>query len=250
MIQAEIRGLQKSFGKNEILKNVDLTIHKGEVVCIIGPSGSGKTTFLRCLNLLERPDAGIYALGDLNYDLSRIGTHQSREIARKTAMVFQSYELFSHMTVLQNVMEGLVTPRKVPKKLAETMAYSVLEKVGMADKAGVYPVQLSGGQQQRVGIARAMALSPDLLLFDEPTSALDPELVGDVLNVMRQLADSGQTMIIVTHEMQFAKEVADKVVFMADGVVVELGTPSEVFDDPKEERTQQFLTQVRFNTAV
>jgi ABC-type polar amino acid transport system ATPase subunit len=154
------------------------------------------------------------------------------------------------MTVLQNVMEGLVTPRKVPKKLAETIATSVLEKVGMADKAGMYPIQLSGGQQQRVGIARAMALSPELLLFDEPTSALDPELVGDVLNVMRQLADTGQTMIIVTHEMQFAQEVADKVVFMADGVVVEAGTPAEVFEDPKQERTKQFLMQVRFNTAV
>ena len=154
------------------------------------------------------------------------------------------------MTVLQNVMEGLVTPRKVPKKLAETIATSVLEKVGMAEKAGMYPIQLSGGQQQRVGIARAMALSPELLLFDEPTSALDPELVGDVLNVMRQLADTGQTMIIVTHEMQFAQEVADKVVFMADGVVVEAGTPSEVFDDPKQERTKQFLMQVRFKTAV
>ena len=154
------------------------------------------------------------------------------------------------MTVLQNVMEGLVTPRKVPKKLAETIATSVLEKVGMADKAGMYPIQLSGGQQQRVGIARAMALSPELLLFDEPTSALDPELVGDVLNVMRQLADTGQTMIIVTHEMQIAQEVADKVVFMADGVVVEAGTPAEVFEDPKQERTKQFLMQVRFNTAV
>jgi len=250
MIQAEIRGLKKSFGKNEILKNVGLTIDKGEVVCIIGPSGSGKTTFLRCLNLLERPDAGIYALGDTRYDLSRIGSHQSLELCRKTAMVFQSYELFSHLSVLQNVMEGLVTPRKVPKKQAEEVAYAVLEKVGMADKAGMYPIQLSGGQQQRVGIARAMALSPEILLFDEPTSALDPELVGDVLNVMRQLADSGQTMIIVTHEMQFAQEVADKVVFMADGVVVEAGTPAEVFDSPKEERTKQFLAQVRFKTAV
>jgi cystine transport system ATP-binding protein/L-cystine transport system ATP-binding protein len=250
MIQAEIKSLKKSFGKNEILRNVGLTINKGEVVCIIGPSGSGKTTFLRCLNLLERPDAGMYALGDLRYDLSRIGSHQSLEIARKTAMVFQSYELFSHMTVLQNVMEGLVTPRKVPKTEAEQIAHSVLEKVGMDDKAGMYPIQLSGGQQQRVGIARAMALSPDLLLFDEPTSALDPELVGDVLNVMRQLADTGQTMIIVTHEMQFAQEVADKVVFMADGVVIEAGSPAEVFDDPKEERTKQFLAQVRFNTAV
>lgn len=236
MLQAEIKGLKKSFDKQVILKNVGLQIERGEVVCIIGPSGSGKTTFLRCLNLLEQPDAGSYSIGDFQYDLAHIGKTQRLEIARKTAMVFQSYELFSHMNVLQNVAEGLRTPRRFPKKLA--------------DKAMMYPSQLSGGQQQRVGIARAMALTPELLLFDEPTSALDPELVGDVLNVMKQLADSGQTMIIVTHEMQFAQEVADKVIFMADGVVVEAGTPEEIFEDPQEERTQQFLTQVRFQLAV
>ncbi|HAB96652.1 MAG TPA: amino acid ABC transporter ATP-binding protein [Enterococcus sp.] len=250
MLQAEIKGLKKSFDKQVILKNVGLQIERGEVVCIIGPSGSGKTTFLRCLNLLEQPDAGSYSIGDFQYDLAHIGKTQRLEIARKTAMVFQSYELFSHMNVLQNVAEGLRTPRRFPKKLAEKAALSALEKVGLADKAMMYPSQLSGGQQQRVGIARAMALTPELLLFDEPTSALDPELVGDVLNVMKQLADSGQTMIIVTHEMQFAQEVADKVIFMADGVVVEAGRPEEIFEDPQEERTQQFLTQVRFQLAV
>jgi cystine transport system ATP-binding protein/L-cystine transport system ATP-binding protein len=223
-----------------------MTIHHGEVICIIGPSGSGKTTFLRCLNLLERPDAGSYVLGSESYLLHRMGSKQRHEIALKTAMVFQSYELFQHMTVLQNVMEGLVTPRHYSKKEAQKIALTMLEKVGLADKAGMYPIQLSGGQQQRVGIARAMALSPELLLFDEPTSALDPELVGDVLKVMRQLAETGQTMIIVTHEMQFAYEVADKVVFMADGVVVEAGTPEEVFQHSKEERTKKFLSQINF----
>jgi cystine transport system ATP-binding protein/L-cystine transport system ATP-binding protein len=244
MVQAQIQGLKKQFGKNEILKDVSMTIHHGEVICIIGPSGSGKTTFLRCLNLLERPDAGSYVLGSESYLLHRMGSKQRHEIALKTAMVFQSYELFQHMTVLQNVMEGLVTPRHYSK-----IALTMLEKVGLADKAGMYPIQLSGGQQQRVGIARAMALSPELLLFDEPTSALDPELVGDVLKVMRQLAETGQTMIIVTHEMQFAYEVADKVVFMADGVVVEAGTPEEVFQHSKEERTKKFLSQINFKTA-
>jgi cystine transport system ATP-binding protein/L-cystine transport system ATP-binding protein len=249
MVQAQIQGLKKQFGKNEILKDVSMTIHHGEVICIIGPSGSGKTTFLRCLNLLERPDAGSYVLGSESYLLHRMGSKQRHEIALKTAMVFQSYELFQHMTVLQNVMEGLVTPRHYSKKEAQKIALTMLEKVGLADKAGMYPIQLSGGQQQRVGIARAMALSPELLLFDEPTSALDPELVGDVLKVMRQLAETGQTMIIVTHEMQFAYEVADKVVFMADGVVVEAGTPEEVFQHSKEERTKKFLSQINFKTA-
>ncbi|WP_207940962.1 hypothetical protein DOK78_001486 [Enterococcus sp. DIV2402] len=249
MVQAQIQGLKKQFGKNEILKDVSMTIHHGEVICIIGPSGSGKTTFLRCLNLLERPDAGSYVLGSESYLLHRIGSKQRREIALKTAMVFQSYELFQHMTVLQNVMEGLVTPRHYSKKEAQKIALTMLEKVGLVDKAGMYPIQLSGGQQQRVGIARAMALSPELLLFDEPTSALDPELVGDVLKVMRQLAETGQTMIIVTHEMQFAYEVADKVIFMADGVVVEAGTPEEVFQHSKEERTKKFLSQINFKTA-
>ncbi len=249
MIQAQIKGLKKRFGKNEILKDVSMTIEQGEVICIIGPSGSGKTTFLRCLNLLERPDAGTYALGKVNYTLNKIGSRQRREIALKTAMVFQSYELFQHMTVLQNVMEGLMIPRKLTKKEAQKISFIMLEKVGMSDKAEMYPSQLSGGQQQRVGIARAMALSPELLLFDEPTSALDPELVGDVLQVMKQLAGTGQTMIIVTHEMQFAYEVADRIIFMADGVVVESGTPEAVFHHAQEARTRQFLAQINFKTA-
>lgn len=249
MIQAQIKGLKKKFGENEILKGISMTVEQGEVICIIGPSGSGKTTFLRCLNLLERPDAGSYALGSMNYALNRIGSKQRREIALKTAMVFQSYELFQHMTVLQNIIEGLIVPRKMNKKAAKAIAMDMLEKVGMADKAKMYPVQLSGGQQQRVGIARAMALSPELLLFDEPTSALDPELVGDVLEVMKEVAGTGQTMVIVTHEMQFAYEVADKVIFMADGVVVEAGTPKEIFLHPKEERTQKFLSQINMKTA-
>ena len=242
MLQVQVEGLKKRFGSNEILKGVSLAVDKGEVVCIIGPSGSGKTTFLRCLNLLEQPDEGTYALGEkIRCDFGHIGSSARREVAMHTAMVFQTYELFQHMTVLQNVMEGLTGPRKMSKTKACDIATDMLERVGMLERAGYYPAQLSGGQQQRVGIARAMALSPDLLLFDEPTSALDPELVGDVLAVMRQVADSGQTMIVVTHEMQFAREVADKVIFMADGVVVESGTPTEVFDHPKRERTRDFL---------
>ena len=238
MLQVQVEGLKKRFGSNEILKGVSLAVDQGEVVCIIGPSGSGKTTFLRCLNLLEQP----YALGEkIRCDFGHIGSSARREVAMHTAMVFQTYELFQHMTVLQNVMEGLTGPRKMSKTKACDIATDMLERVGMLERAGYYPAQLSGGQQQRVGIARAMALSPDLLLFDEPTSALDPELVGDVLAVMRQVADSGQTMIVVTHEMQFAREVADKVIFMADGVVVESGTPTEVFDHPKHERTRGFL---------
>ncbi|MGO5434572.1 amino acid ABC transporter ATP-binding protein [Bifidobacterium thermophilum] len=243
MIEAQIVGLKKRYGDNEILKGVSLNVERGEVVCIIGPSGSGKTTFLRCLNLLEEPDEGQYALGDtVRCDFSHIGNHERRDIARRTAMVFQSYELFANMTVLENVMEGLVTPRNVPKNQAKAIALEMLKKVGMLEKADMYPVQLSGGQQQRVAIARAMAIKPDLLLFDEPTSALDPELVGDVLTVMRQVADEGQTMIVVTHEMQFAREVADQVVFMSGGVVVESGSPQEIFDHPKEERTREFLS--------
>lgn len=224
-----------------------MSVDKGDVVCIIGPSGSGKTTFLRCLNLLETPDEGNYALGEtIRCDFAHVGKTQRRLIARRTSMVFQGYELFRHMTVLQNVMEGLVTPRRMPKDQAKKIASDMLERVGMNEKAGMYPAQLSGGQQQRVGIARAMALSPELMLFDEPTSALDPELVGDVLAVMRQVADSGQTMVVVTHEMQFAKEVADKVVFMAGGVVVESGKPSDVFEHPKEARTREFLMNFGF----
>ncbi|MHC9000824.1 amino acid ABC transporter ATP-binding protein [uncultured Enterococcus sp.] len=246
MIKAQVKALKKSFGKQEVLKNIDFTIQEGEVVCIIGPSGSGKTTFLRCLNVLEEPDEGLYQLGEVQYDFARMGKKQAREIAQHTAMVFQSYELFEHLTVLENIMEGLRTVQKIPKKQAHKLALENLAKVGLSDKQHAYPIQLSGGQQQRIGIARAMALSPELLLFDEPTSALDPELVEEVLQVMRELAQQGQTMVIVTHEMQFAQEVADQVVFMADGLVIESGSATTLFQSPQQERTQHFLAQLRF----
>ena len=245
MIEAQVFGLKKQFGKNEILKGIDLTIHRGEVVCIIGPSGSGKTTFLRCLNLLEEPNEGNYQLADTMYNLASIGAKQAREIALKTAMVFQSYELFSHMTILKNVMEGLVTPRKVKKKEAEQIALDALRQVGLEDKKDMYPIQLSGGQQQRVGIARAMALTPEILLFDEPTSALDPEMVQEVLDVMIELShEKNFTMVVVTHEMGFAREVADRVIFVDGGKILEEGTPEHFFTNPQNERTKAFLSKI------
>ncbi|HCN74323.1 amino acid ABC transporter ATP-binding protein [Pseudolactococcus plantarum] len=245
--QIEITDVHKSFGNHKILKGVNVVVQEGEVVCILGPSGSGKTTFLRCINFLERANAGRIILGDNRVDFSAATKKSIKAIRMNTAMVFQGYELFKHMTILQNVMEGLVTVRKVPKKKAMSVAMKALEKVGLADKASAYPSQLSGGQQQRIGIARAMALEPELMLFDEPTSALDPELVDEVLAIMKELAASGRTMIIVTHEMQFAYEVADKIIFMADGKVLESGTPDEVFNHPKEQRTQEFLSRLNFS---
>ena len=245
--QIEITDVHKSFGNHKILKGVNVVVQEGEVVCILGPSGSGKTTFLRCINFLERANAGRIILGDNRVDFSAATKKSIKAIRMNTAMVFQGYEFFKHMTILQNVMEGLVTVRKVPKKKAMSVAMKALEKVGLADKASAYPSQLSGGQQQRIGIARAMALEPELMLFDEPTSALDPELVDEVLAIMKELAASGRTMIIVTHEMQFAYEVADKIIFMADGKVLESGTPDEVFNHPKEQRTQEFLSRLNFS---
>ena len=245
--QIEITDVHKSFGNHKILKGVNVVVQEGEVVCILGPSGSGKTTFLRCINFLERANAGRIILGDNRVDFSAATKKSIKAIRMNTAMVFQGYELFKHMTILQNIMEGLVTVRKVPKKEAMAVAMQALEKVGLADKASAYPSQLSGGQQQRIGIARAMALEPELMLFDEPTSALDPELVDEVLAIMKELAASGRTMIIVTHEMQFAYEVADKIIFMADGKVLESGTPDEVFNHPKEQRTQEFLSRLNFS---
>ena len=245
--QIEITDVHKSFGNHKILKGVNVVVQEGEVVCILGPSGSGKTTFLRCINFLERANAGRIILGDNRVDFSAATKKSIKAIRMNTAMVFQGYDFFKHMTILQNVMEGLVTVRKVPKKKAMSVAMKALEKVGLADKASAYPSQLSGGQQQRIGIARAMALEPELMLFDEPTSALDPELVDEVLAIMKELAASGRTMIIVTHEMQFAYEVADKIIFMADGKVLESGTPDEVFNHPKEQRTQEFLSRLNFS---
>lgn len=240
----EIKNLHKSFGGNQVLKGVNLSVNKGDVVVVIGPSGSGKTTMLRCINFLERADAGNISIGDLTVDATRAKNKEIHAIRLRTAMVFQNYNLFRNKTALANVMEGLTEARGVSKTEAEAIARAALKKVGLEDKADHFPSQLSGGQQQRVGIARAVVLNPDVILFDEPTSALDPELVGDVLKVIRNIARDGITMIVVTHEMSFASDVANRVIFMDGGVVVEEGTPDEIFSHPKEERTKQFLNRV------
>ncbi|MCF4122859.1 amino acid ABC transporter ATP-binding protein [Antribacter sp. KLBMP9083] len=239
----EARGLRKSFGAHEVLRGVDLTVRRGEVVALIGPSGSGKTTVLRSLNGLETPDAGTLELtGGPSLDFAEPVPKARRFALRdRSAMVFQHHNLFPHMTVLQNVIEGPTQVRRVPRAAAVVRAEALLARVGLADKRDAYPHQLSGGQQQRVGIVRALALSPDLLLFDEPTSALDPELVGEVLTVMKELADEGWTMVVVTHELAFARAVADEVLFLDGGVVVERGTPARLFTQPAEERTRRFL---------
>ncbi len=240
-----VRGIEKSFHRTPVLKGVDLAVPKGEVVVIVGPSGSGKSTLLRCVNFLERPDAGRVTVGDLSVDARRATRAEVLRIRRSTAMVFQQYNLFRNRTALGNVMEGLVQVRRLPEPEARRRAEEVLAKVGLSDRLGHYPSQLSGGQQQRVGIARALAMDPQVILFDEPTSALDPELVGEVLAVMKGLAREGMTMVVVTHEMSFAREVASKVAFMDDGRIVEEGTPAEVFERTREERTRQFLQRVR-----
>lgn len=240
----EVKGIRKSFGKNAVLKGVDLKVKKGEVVVILGPSGSGKTTLLRCMNFLERADDGELVIGDTRVHVKKATKKEILNIRRQTAMVFQNYNLFNNKTALENVMEGLVTARKIPVAQAKEAARQVLDKVGLEEKYDAYPAQLSGGQQQRVGIARAVVLNPEVILFDEPTSALDPELVGEVLAVMRNVAKEGITMVVVTHEMAFASEIADHVVFMDGGVIVEEGHPKEIFGNPKEERTKQFLERV------
>ncbi|MGM0181325.1 amino acid ABC transporter ATP-binding protein [Enterococcus sp. AZ102] len=242
-----ITQLQKRFGKQVILDKVDVTIQKGEVVVILGPSGSGKTTFLRCLNFLEQADAGTLALNDQVIDAKKATKQEILAWRRQTAMVFQQYALFAHKTALENVIEGLIMVQKMPKAEAILLGTALLTQVGLADKLTHYPAQLSGGQQQRVGIARALALKPEIILFDEPTSALDPELVGETLAVIKSLAHQESTLIIVTHEMQFAYEVADRVIFMEHGQIVEQGTPKEVFESPKEARTKQFLARTRPN---
>ena len=242
-----VHGLRKSFGDHEVLRSIELSVGSGQVVALIGPSGSGKTTVLRSLNGLEIPDAGVIEVGgELRVDFARpIGKREIGRLRDRSAMVFQHYNLFPHMTVLENVVEGPVQVQKRPRAEATADAERLLERVGLADKRDTYPFQLSGGQQQRVGIVRALALRPQVLLFDEPTSALDPELVGEVLGVIKELADEGWTMVIVTHELAFARDVADEVVFMADGVVVERGTPDVVLGSPREERTRQFIRRLR-----
>ena len=246
------RGLHKSFGATEVLRGFDLTLHRGEVVVLIGPSGSGKTTVLRALNGLETPDAGTIAMaGGPEIDFApevrpkpRVAKQQRLALRDRSAMVFQHHNLFPHLTVLENVIEGPWRVQGRPKDDVVAEAQALLARVGLADKADALPHQLSGGQQQRVGIARALALQPDLLLFDEPTSALDPELVGEVLLVIKELADEGWTMAVVTHELSFAREAADHVLFLDDGVVVEQGPPAELFSAPQHERTQRFLTRI------
>ncbi|HWL22353.1 MAG TPA: amino acid ABC transporter ATP-binding protein [Ureibacillus sp.] len=240
----EIQNVHKSFGKNEILKGVNLTVDKGDVVVILGPSGSGKTTLLRCINFLERADQGTAQFDDLAVNLHSASKKEVLAVRKKTAFVFQNYNLFNNKTAIENVAEGLIVGRKISKEEAYKISREALNKVGLSDKYDSYPSQLSGGQQQRVGIARAVALNPDVILFDEPTSALDPELVGEVLEVMKEIAREGTTMIVVTHEMGFAKDVAKKVIFMDGGNIVEEGTPHEIFITPKEERTRRFLRRV------
>lgn len=233
-----VENLHKHFGSLKVLNGVDMTVSEGEVVCIIGPSGSGKSTFLRCINRLEMPTEGkITVDGNVITD-KKLNINKARE---NIGMVFQNFNLFSHLTVKKNIMLAPVDLGKMKKAEAEKKAYELLERVGLSDKADYYPHQLSGGQQQRVAIARALAMNPDVMLFDEPTSALDPEMVGEVLSVMRELADGGMTMIVVTHEMGFARDVADRVIFMDEGVIMEEGTPEELFTNPKNERAKEFL---------
>ena len=235
----EIKKLYKSYGDNEVLKGIDQTVSEAEVLCIVGPSGSGKSTMLRCINLLEVPTSGeVYIDGEL------VTSQNINEIRTKMGMVFQNFNLFPHMTVLENVTCAPINVKGVSKADAEAKAMELLTRVGLDNKANAYPRSLSGGQQQRVAIARALAMDPEIMLFDEPTSALDPEMVGEVLDVMKDLAKEGLAMIVVTHEMGFAKEVADKVIFMDEGVIVEQGTPEKVLVNPSEERTKNFLSKV------
>ena len=241
MALLEVRNLVKSFDRGIVLKGIDITVDKGDVMAVLGPSGSGKTTMLRCLNYLETADSGDMTFDGVTYDLSSTSKKDIAALRKQTGFVFQSYNLFSNKTVLDNVTLGLTSGRGIDKKAAEQKAIRELERVGMADHADRYPAQLSGGQQQRVAIARALATDPKIIYFDEPTSALDPELTTEVLDVIRELATSGITMVVVTHEMSFAKDVSSKVVFMEDGLIIEQGNSKEFFNAPKEERAREFL---------
>ena len=240
----EIKNLQKTFNQNLVLKGIDLTVEKGDVIAIVGPSGSGKTTLLRCINFLEKSDKGSMKFDNQDFDLSTINKKDILKLRQKTGFVFQNFNLFRNKNVLKNVTEGLITVRKIKKEEAEQTAIEVLKKVGMEDKLESYRYHISGGQQQRVAIARALACNPEIIYFDEPTSALDPELIGEVLNVIKQLADEGMTMLIVTHELNFAKNVSNKIIFMEDGKIIESNTTKEFFENPKEERTKEFLKTI------
>lgn len=237
----KVENLKLSFGKNEVLKGINFKIEKGQVISIIGPSGSGKSTFLRSLNFLETASSGTITFGNETFDLSKINKKDINRLRKNTTMVFQNYNLFKNKTALENVIEGLLIVKKMNKNEAIEIGLKMLEKVGLKDKAEFYPNQLSGGQQQRVGIARAVAMSPEVILLDEPTSALDPELIGEVLKVIKDMVKENMTMIIVTHEMQFAREVSDYVVFMDGGTIIEEGVPEEIFKNSRSERLQNFL---------
>ena len=237
----EIRGLRKSFGNQVVLDGVDLSIKKGDVTAILGPSGSGKTTLLRCINFLEQADGGTMELDGRVWNLGHVSRREAMEFRRHTGFVFQDYNLFLNKTALENVTEGLIIGRKMPRAKAEDIGRQALDKVGLSDRCGYYPSQLSGGQKQRVAIARAVAANPEIILFDEPTSALDPELTGEVLAVMRRLASEGMTMVVVTHEMGFARNVSSQVIFMEHGKIVEQADSETFFEHPKEERTKEFL---------
>ncbi|RDW18113.1 amino acid ABC transporter ATP-binding protein [Oceanobacillus arenosus] len=239
-----VKNLKKRFGNNVVLDGIDIHVNEGEVLAIIGPSGSGKSTLLRCLNLLEKPEEGIIQIAGTKVDARKMNSKAIYQLRQQTAMVFQHYNLFKNKTALENVTESLIIAKKMKKSEAEKIGKELLEKVGLKDKFHQYPATLSGGQQQRVGIARALAVNPSAILFDEPTSALDPEWVSEVLQVMKEIAEQKSTMIIVTHEMQFAEEVADRVIFMADGNIVEENTPYEIFNRPQSPRTQQFLKKI------
>lgn len=240
----KLNNIHKSFGDTSVLSGIDIEIKQGEIIVIIGSSGTGKSTLLRCVNFLEKADKGSITIDDVSVDAENHSNAEVLALRRKTGFVFQNYALFAHLTARQNIAEGLITVRGWKKTQAYKQAQQILDDIGLGDKAESYPAALSGGQQQRVGIGRAMALQPELLLFDEPTSALDPEWVGEVLNLMKQLATRHQTMLVVTHEMQFAKEVADRVIFMADGKIVEQGSPQDIFDHPQDPKLKKFLNQV------
>lgn len=241
---ASLTGVVKRFGDRTVLDGIDLCVQPGECVAVIGPSGTGKSTLLRCWNWLERPDAGTVQVGDVTVDAARPDRAGVLALRRCTSFVFQNYALFANMSARQNIAEGLMTVRGVPRDQAETRADAILRDIGLGDRGDARPAALSGGQQQRVGIARAMALDADLMLMDEPTSALDPEWVGEVLALMRRVAEGGQTMVVVTHEMQFAREIADRVVFMDGGRIVEQGVPDQIFSNPADPRTRAFLQRV------
>ena len=241
----ELKHLKKSFNQEEVLKDISFNVDKGDVISVIGPSGSGKTTLLRCMNFLTYPDGGEMTFDGVTYDMANVTKKEIADIRKKTAFVFQNYNLFLNKTALENVIEGLVVARKMDKDKARSIGEEMLRKVGMLERKDHYPSQLSGGQQQRVAIARALALEPEIIYFDEPTSALDPELIGEVLEVIKQLAQENRTMIIVSHEMNFVRSISSRIIFMENGYIIEEGSPKEIFEGPKEERTKEFLRSYR-----